>query len=206
VLSLHDSEEAVKKLSYSKIVLGLFLVSLAARANPIDVSYTVSGTSGAYVLDFTVTNNLLAFPSQDVYFFGVDLSGRDIIGSPAGYDPNDWTSWTNTSYGGSSTVYNNNWIDSSYSDLLPGGSLSGFEVQISDPVAPTAVSWFAYAYSADDADPYTGGGNFNSQQNPGFEELAGTGTGASVPEPTTWIGMLTGLACLGLWHRKRSLV
>jgi len=194
----------MKELSYSKIVVGLFLVSLAAQANPIDVSYTVSGTSGAYVLDFTVTNNLLAFPSQNVYFFGVDLSGRDITGSPADYDPNAWPSWTNTSFGGSSTVYNNNWIDNIYTDLLPGSSLSGFDVQISDAVAPTAVSWFAFAYSPDDVDPYTGGGNFNGQQNPGFEGIAGTDP--SVPEPTTWIGMLTGLACIGLWQRKRSLV
>jgi hypothetical protein len=198
--------EIVKKFVYVKILGALVLASLAAQAGPISVTYTVSGTSGDYTLDFTVSNNMTGFPSQDVYFFGVELSGRDIVGSPsADWNPNSWVSWNNTTFGGSSIVYNNNWIDFGYTGLLPGTSLSGFDVQISDAVAPTSVNWFAFAYSPDDADPYTGGGNFNSEENPGFEGVTGAvSPNASAPEPAAGTLLLTGLAAIGLWQRFRQ--
>ena len=89
-----------------KKLIGAALVAAAgavASADPVDVTYTVSGSSGNWTLDFSVTNNLNP-ADMDVYFFGVYLdSGRDIVGSPAFYDPNAWTVWDNSGYGGSNT-------------------------------------------------------------------------------------------------------
>ena len=65
--------------------LALFAMSSAAasdsHADAIFVSYTVSGTPGDYDLDFRVTNNMTAW-HQNVYLFGVSLSGFDAAGSP----------------------------------------------------------------------------------------------------------------------------
>src|ERR1700688_2341763 len=72
-------------LSFSKLaILGIFLTGLSASAlaDPIVVSYTVSGSSGAWVLDFSLTNNVNS--GQVVYLFGVLLPAQDILNSPAG--------------------------------------------------------------------------------------------------------------------------
>lgn len=182
-------------------IAGLFAVTLGSPVqaqSPPTVTMTTSGSSGNYTLDFSVMNNLGS--TLDIYFFGVLVdSGRDITGSPVSFNPNTWSSWNNASYGGSATVYNNNWIDLSFNGLPAGNTLSGFDVHSTDAVAPTNVQWFAYAYGG----YYSGTGNFNSQGNPGFEGNAGNG--ANVPEP----GALAMIASLGLTgaamlRRKRS--
>jgi hypothetical protein len=180
----------VKALS-TVAVLGL---AIAASAAPV-VSYTVSGTSGDYTLDFSVTNTLGG--TNDIYFFGVLLdSGRDIVGSPAGFGPNVWTSWNNSGFGGSSLNYNNNWIDFSYSYLEPGQTVSGFDVMSTDATAPTSVNWFAYAYEG----TYTGGDNFNNSYNPGFEGVATQGT--STPSPAAILPLLSGLVGVAVRRKK----
>src|SRR5947207_9469222 len=119
----------MRTFSVPKIMVAFCLASLTAVAGPVNVSYTVSGASGAYILDFTVTNNMIGLLDQDVYFFGVKLSGPGIVGSPAGYDPTVWPTWSNAPYGGSSSVYNNNLIILGiYTGLLPCNSFSGFYV------------------------------------------------------------------------------
>jgi hypothetical protein len=122
-------------------ILSLALVGLASGA-AVNVSYTVTGTSGNYVIDFTVNNNITA--GQNIYAFGVKLDRRNIVGSPSGYDPNivDWTELS--SYGGTSTRYDNVWLDVSFSHLGYGSTLSGFKVAVSDLTAPTSVQWFAF--------------------------------------------------------------
>src|SRR5262245_45805246 len=141
-------------------VLLLFAVCFAANsAVAIDVTYSVAGSPGAWDLNFTVHNNLSAWPTQDIYHFGVLLSAPGIIGSPTGYDPNAYASWTNFFSGGSSLVYNNIWYDGSdFNHLLSGTSLSGFIVEIADATGPTSVPWFAYtvASSFDPGDLYDG--------------------------------------------------
>jgi hypothetical protein len=173
------------------ICLALLGAAALATAAPT-VSYSVSGTSGDYTLDFSVYNNMFG-TSQDIYFFGVQLGARNITGSPTDYDPNVWPTWNNASYGGSSTIYNNNWIDLSFSQDAPGQTVSGFDVTISDLSAPTSVQYFLYGYGS----AYKGGDNFNTQTNPGFEGVASNAT----PEPAPMFGL--GLGVIGLLVRRK---
>src|SRR5664279_1903593 len=118
----------------------------AACAGPIDVAYSVTGAAGAWNLNFTVTNNMTGWPGQDVYEFGVSLSGNHIVGSPTGYDPSVVIPpVTNLFFGGSSNSYTNIWADFTVSHLFPGTSLSGFIAQVADTQAPVSVPWFAYS-------------------------------------------------------------
>jgi hypothetical protein len=178
------------------ITLALVSIAIAANAAP-NVSYTVSGTSGDYTLDFSVQNTLN--PSDmDIYFFGVELSGQGVVGSPASFNSSVWPAWNNVAEGGSSNVYNNNWIDFSYSSLMPGSTLSGFQVHVTDLVAPTSVNWFAYGYGFGDS--YQGSDHFNGSWNPGFE---GTATQAmATPEPAPMAAL--GLGVLGFVARRKK--
>src|ERR1035441_6009588 len=90
----------------------VFAACSVASAGAIDVTYAVSGSAGAWDLNFTVANNMTGGPEQDIYQFGVQLSVPGIIGSPTGYDPNATTlPWTNFFNGGSEILYNNVWAD-----------------------------------------------------------------------------------------------
>lgn len=159
------------------------------------VMYTIGGSAGNWLLDFSVTNNFL--PGEgNIYFFGVFLdTGRNIAGSPPSWDPNAWPTWDNGPYGGSSTVYNNNWIDLSFgpTNIDPGETLSGFQAVYTGATAPARVQFFAYAFNG----TYGGNDNFNSQQNPGFEDFA-----TPVPEPATIAAL--GLGGLALARRRRA--
>lgn len=157
-----------------RLIFGLaFLVmsSIAANdshAGPVFVSYTVSGTPGNYDLDFSVTNNMTAW-HQNVYLFGVSLSGFDVASSPPPFFSLGATTLNFAFYGGSNTSYNTNWqADPTQMDLFPGDTLSGFIAHDTDLVAPTAVSWFAFSQDevGFDNEPYTGGGSFNSALQP----------------------------------------
>lgn len=178
-----------------KIAVGIAvaLMAGAASAAPV-VTYSVSGSAGNWTLDFSVQNTLNP-AGMDIYFFGVELdTGRNIAGSPAGFDPDVWTSWDNLGYGGSSTVYNNNWIDFSFGNLLPGNTVSGFQAIYTGASVPSSVKYFCYGYDPSGGQ-YNGTDNFNNQGNPGFE-----GT-AYVPAPASLAVM--GLAGLAATRRRR---
>ena len=190
----------LKTLAFSVAVIGVMTTAARSQAAGVLVTYSVTGTSGNYDLDFSVTNNMLANPTMGVYFFGVELSAPNIIASPLLYNPNVWATWSNAGYGGSSTVYNNNWIEFSFVALLPGTTLSGFKVNVTDLAAPTSVKWFAYGYGGS---PYLGGDNFWTTSNPGFEGVAGDSV--AVPEPTSLL--VFGFCCVGFVvrsHRRRK--
>ena len=73
------------KLKLTIAIIGLALTGtmVSAQANLIDVSYTASGSPGAWTLDFSVTNNL--GDTNNVYYFGVRLPLQNISNcSPRG--------------------------------------------------------------------------------------------------------------------------
>ena len=178
----------------------VFAACSVASAGVIDVTYAVSGSPGAWDLNFTVANNMTGGPEQDIYQFGVQLSVPGIIGSPTGYDPNAIPlPWTNFFYGGSSIYYNNVWLDFfDFNHLLSGTSLSGFIVEVTDDIAPAVVPWFAYAYpsSFDPAELYAGPGAFavDASFGAGFE-------GTASPEPSTLGLLVIGLG-IGVFLRR----
>jgi hypothetical protein len=181
------------------IVLAVASFSVPARANPVDVDFTVSGSSGNWTLDFSVQNNMN--PSgMALYFFGVQLPTKSIVASPVGYGEyggDYWdTSWT-IGIPGSGMIYNNNWIDNSWNHLFPGESLDGFLVHLTEDSAPTSVNWFAYGW--DGSIEYVGTGYFNTAANPGFEGIA---TQAAVAEPSN-LGLVS-IALTGLIAMRRS--
>jgi PEP-CTERM motif len=183
----------------------VFAACSVASAGAIDVTYAVSGSPGAWDLNFTVANNMTVGPTQDIYQFGVQLSVPGIIGSPTGYDPNATTlPWTNFFNGGSQISYNNVWVDfADVNHLLSGTSLSGFIVEVPDAVAPTEVPWFAYAYpsSFDPADLYAGSGAFAVSEvfGAGFEGVASPDIAS--PEPSTLGLLVIGLG-IGVFLRR----
>src|SRR5262249_51849820 len=92
----------------------------SAQANPIDVSYTVTGSAGHWTYDFTVTNNL---PTPFVtYTFGAGFGSDEITASPTG-----WKDFANGgvlpfSTPGISQLYYNLWVVSTpfESSIQPG--------------------------------------------------------------------------------------
>ncbi|MBI1332742.1 MAG: PEP-CTERM sorting domain-containing protein [Armatimonadetes bacterium] len=166
------------------LALALSPVALAQRAPT--VTYTATGTPGAWDLTFTLTSHFL--PGEgDFYFFGVAMdTGRNIVSSPNGWDPDKWRDWTNSGFGGSGLNYNNNWINlySRSDDLTPNTSKSVWVARSTAAAAPTSLPFFAFAAGG----TYTGTDYFDNYWNPGFE---GTAHLVPVPEPAS-------LAVLGI--------
>jgi hypothetical protein len=125
-----------------------------------------------------------------------------ITSTPSGWDPERFRQWNNESYGGSSTIYNNVWLNlySRPDDILPTQSKTGFHVHSSDLFAPDSVQFFTFAA----AGTYTGHSNYSNNWNPGFEGTAKL-TGTSVPEPGAFLGLGIGLVALVRRRQKISL-
>jgi len=187
----------------SAIACLALLANLAvAQANPVDVSYTVSGIAGNWTFDFAVTDNLGG--TNNLYLFGVELPARNIVGSPAGWDPNAVNGYNPSIYGGSNTNYNNIWITSptGSSAISPGQTLSGFKAVSSDLTLPLGVKWMAVAAGG----TYTGPGcSFicsAPHDNPGFE---GTAVVTAVPVPAAAWLFGSGLGVMSWIRRKRAV-
>jgi len=174
------------------LLLALASCALAAQAAPL-VSYNVSGSAGAYVLDFSVTNTLGG--SNGIYFFGV--VPPSFSAAPSGWDVfRNGAPWDNVAFGGSAQVYTSNWFTDPFggSTIQAGDTLSGF--RITTATLPLGgVQWFAYAARG----AYWGGDNFNSYSNPGFEGTAFAATSA-VPGPMAALPF----ALMALKRRKRA--
>ena len=186
-----------KKVSILFLFGFLFLAipAMNAAADPVDVSYTVSGSSGAYTLDFSVTNNLSA--PFNIYQFAVDLPAG-ITGIPTGFQqgiPQTYSGYP----GGSSIFYYNVWGNNT-AMIVPGETLSGFDVLDTASSAPTSVNWAVFAFG--NGAIYTGGGNFNNDTTPGFQSVAFPSSPSATPIPgTAW---LLGSGLVGLIGLKRK--
>ena len=174
------------------------LGSAAMAQRAPSVTYTATGSAGAWDLNFQLTNNFMA-GEGDFYFLGVLLdTGRQIIATPTGYDSDKFHQWSNQSYGGSETMYNNIWLNlySRPDDVVPSASKHGFIARSNSLVAPTSVPFFAFAA----AGIYHGQSNYSNYWNPGFEGTAVLTT-TSVPEPGAFAVLGIGLIAL---VRKRK--
>jgi len=161
------------------VALSLSAFSTSVFAQPV-VTYTVSGSSGNFTLDFIVNNTTPGSQGFDIYLFSVFVGG-DISGSPSGYNTSSFDTdhyWVlgSTPYG----PYNKMWIDPTYAQLPTGSTLSGFTVNLTSATAPASVPYFAWGYNY--VGIYSGPGNLNTgnPNNPFF-----MGNAVLVPEPAT---------------------
>lgn len=207
------------RLTFALALLAFSSARVFAAA--IGVSYTVTGAPGAWVLDFSFTNNV---PGQVLYFFGVNLPTQDVLSSPSGFK-NCWsTACSKTTINPSTdlapvtTGLNETFDDLWHIAQIPnppfilfGNTSTGFEALANTLTAPTSVDWFAL--TAIDTLPYLGNENIpfsgdcisfegvtcavEDQLNPLF-----AGTGSPVPEPGTLVLFVAGLiALIGLNRR-----
>ena len=187
----------------------------AARASPVDASFTVSGAAGNWVYDFSFTNNLGA--DTRIYYVGVSLPNA-VTGSIV--YPTGWIASSNTSqnwglYGSvTGNEYNVLWITCSNAVfgcddthvIFNGQTSSGFKISDSGLTALASVAWFAVDAGLYDL-PQTGC-SFNCgapYTNPGFEGLAAAAI-SGTPLPAALPLFASGLGALGLlgWRRKRK--
>lgn len=171
--------------------LTITAMGLAAAQRIPTVTYNYDGLPGNWILDFKVQNNF-NLGEGGIYFFGVRLeTGRNIAGSPDTWDGEMWAEWENSGYGGSTLVYNNNWINL-HASIPEGESLSGFRARMTGESVPNSVPFFAYARGG----TYLGNDHFYLDINPAFE-----GTAALVPEPASLA--VLGLGFAALLRRRR---
>ncbi|WP_047195619.1 PEP-CTERM sorting domain-containing protein [Caldimonas brevitalea] len=172
---------------------------------PVAVTYTVTGSPGQWLLNFSFTHQLPGAPDDmAIYFLGVERN--ELAGTPSGFEPYQGPlPWSNAEYGGMGS-YDVAWSRTeSGQGLLPGETASGFVALSLEQVAPTSMPWFAWAYSPSGAQ-YHGGGQFSYGipgntppfSNPGFEGVA-----IAVPEPETMGLLLLGLAAIAGRARSR---
>jgi len=206
------------------VIAFLVSVSAGAQASAIGVSYTVTGAPGAWVLNFSFTNNV---PGQVLYFFGVNLPTQNVVSSPSGFVNCWFTGCSKTTINPSTDLapvtttlnetFNDLWHISQGGSppfIVFGGTASGFKAGASTLLAPTSVDWLAFTADVTGTSPYLGNENFpysgdcltfagvtfavQSQENPIF-----SGTASPTPEPGTLVLLASGLISLGGAGRRR---
>ena len=171
----------------------------AGATSPVAMTYTLTGESGDWTLDFDVANDMFD-SDQTVYFLGVAVDGGSVSSSPETFDSTAFPTWgSNSVYGGSSVSYNAVWYSGGHL-VSPGSDLDGFLVHSSAVDAPTSVNWFVFTSGSE----YTGGGHFNTAYNPGWEGVA-TAQVSFVPEPANIALLLAGLGICGFAAKRRAL-
>ena len=162
----------MKKTMLAMVGLALLGGLATAQASPVDVTYSVSGSAGNWLLDFKVSDNLGG--TNNLYLFGVLVSPRDIPSSPVGWDPNAINGYNPSNYGGSNTNYNDIWITSpsGTTTVTPGHSVSGFQARSTASTMPSTVPWMAVAAGGTYLGPGCAFICGAPHDNPGFEGFA----------------------------------
>jgi hypothetical protein len=185
------------------VIAGLCALT-PVQAQPV-ITYSISGSSGDYILDFTVNNQTPGTQGMDIYFWGVFDPNGIVSGSPLApgdYHQEPWSPYTETGDGSPTPLtYNDTWFENVLDIMdgvhfLPTGTiLSGFDVLDTSVSAPASLDYFAYGN--DNGGDYTGPGNLGNSQNPLFEGVA-----EPVPEPTALaLAGLGGLVALAAGRR-----
>jgi hypothetical protein len=195
--------------------IGLF-AALTLVAGPVSaqgaaVSYTISGSSGSWLLDFEVTNLFPTSVDMNAYLLGLQL------GEPQAYasTPTGWTARTTgmpyTYEGDGNGTYDNVWHTPTLGSSLigPGETLGGFGVHLTGAVAPSSVEWLVTfygedTYDGDDAYYVTEGRRTQVLNRPSFKGVA-TAQRQTVPEPASMALLFTGLVGVaGVAYRRRE--
>jgi hypothetical protein len=179
------------------VAAALVAAAGAAAAAPVDTTFTVTGTTGDWTLDFDVANNMTG-TSLSLYFFGVAIDGGTVVGNPLDFSSTAYPTWNNVVYGGSDLTYNGVWINNGHVDYA-GENLDGFLVHSTSVDAPTAVEWFALFSGSQ----YSGLSSFSTEDgNPGFVGSAASQV-SSIPEPSGLALVLAGLGVAGFLAKRR---
>jgi hypothetical protein len=208
------------ELKIATAFLALLGASATANANPVDVSYTISGSADNWVYDFSVTNNIVAnnvspgYGTFGIFKFATDTNACCLQGSSS---PTGWPQTGAYFSGPDSTTYNNSWTNPApyvvlntqvATGILPGQTLSGFI--LSDPFDTTPVLSFNWTVYAQGPGDYKGPDNVTYSGQAGDAPIFdGTATAtlsvpSGVPEPSTWAMMLLGFAGIGFMAYRRK--
>lgn len=129
-------------------VVSICISGAAEAQRAPSATFQVSGGVGNWLLDFNLTNHFNLGEGQ-LYFFGVRLeTGRNVVNGPEQWNYQLWATWNNASAGGSSLLYNNNWITPGLSEspfvVREANSKAGFLAIYTGNDAPVSVPFFCY--------------------------------------------------------------
>jgi hypothetical protein len=157
-----------------------------------DVSFTVSGSAGAWLLDFTVIPINPSNMENQSYIatFQIGVEGGTTLSQPAGYAA--------TLIGGATAWQGNKNVVPTLEQSAPGG-ISGFESLVTTAAAPTAVSWSVVLASGSTLNDFYLNGAYQATVSDNGVALFAP----AIPESGTFALMLLGLGAAAAFFAAR---